>query len=66
MLTYLKHYYSIKHKDISPLALAAWREYIKGRKRIYNMDVCRKFQQAYIHTYRDNHAKAQLVNFKKQ
>jgi hypothetical protein len=64
MFTYLKHYYSIKHKVVSPLALAAWRDYNKGEKRTYNMDVCRRFQQAYIHTYRDNHAKAQLTKSK--
>jgi hypothetical protein len=66
MFVYLKHYYSIKHKDVSILALNAWRDHNKGEKRTYNMDVCRRFQQAYIHTYRDNHAKAQLAKLKKQ
>lgn len=66
LLSYLKFYYQPKHKDVSLLALESWREYIKGEKRVYNMDVCRKFQQAYIHTYRDNHAKTQLAKSKQQ
>jgi len=61
MFAYLKHYYFIKHKDVSLLALEAWREYIKGKPRIYNMDICHNFQKGFINTYRHNYAKAQLA-----
>jgi hypothetical protein len=64
MLAYLKHYYSIKQKDITPLALESWRQYIKGKKRIYNMDVCTSYQRRYTHAYRDAYAKSQLANSK--
>ena len=66
MLKYLKHYYSLKQKDIAPLALESWRQYIKGKKRIYNMDICTSYQRRYIHAYRDTYAKSQLVSTKQQ
>jgi hypothetical protein len=56
IITYLKHFYSLKQKDLAPLALASWREYIKGKKRIYNMDVCTRYQQAFVHSYRHEYA----------
>jgi len=60
LITYLKHFYSIKRKDVSPLALASWREYIKGRPRIYDMDVCLAYQRGFVSAYRHTHAKAML------
>ena len=56
MFAYLKHYYSIKQKDLTPIALESWRQYIKGKKRIYNMDVCTRYQQAFVHYYRHEYA----------
>ena len=64
MLTYLKHYYSLKQRDITPLALESWRQYIKSKKRIYNMDICTKYQRSFTHAYRDSYAKSQLANNK--
>jgi hypothetical protein len=64
MFTYLKHYFTPKHDDLTQLALESWREYIKGKKRIYNMDVCTNYQRRYTHAYRDAYAKSQLANSK--
>ena len=64
MFTYLKHYFTPKHDDLTQLALESWREYIKGKKRIYNMDVCTNYQRRYTHAYRDAYAKSQLANIK--
>jgi hypothetical protein len=66
MIKYLKAYYSLKQEDITPLALASWREYIKGKKRIYNMDVCTRYQQAFTHSYRHEYAKSQLAVLKQR
>lgn len=66
MIKYLKAYYSLRQKDVQPLALDAWRLYIQGKPRIYNMDVCQNFQRAYIHAYRRQHAIAQLTSNKEQ
>jgi hypothetical protein len=61
-LTYLKHFYSLKQKDLTPLALESWREYIKGKKPIYDMDFCRAYQRGYISQYRHNYAMAKINN----
>jgi hypothetical protein len=60
LLAYLKHFNAPKHKDVSELALMSWREYIKGKARIYDMDFCRAYQRAFISAYRDSYAKAQI------
>jgi hypothetical protein len=44
----------LSHAEITELALASWREYIKGKKRIYNMDVCTAYQQRFISAYKRN------------
>lgn len=62
LITYLKYYYSIKHKDVRQLALESWHEYIKGKKRIYDMDFCRAYQHAFIVAYRHSYAKSQIDN----
>ena len=64
MFAYLKHYFTPKHDDLTQLALESWRQYIKGKKRIYNMDVCTNYQRRYTHAYRDAYAKSQLANSK--
>ena len=63
-LSYLKYYYQPKHKDVSVLALESWREYIKGKPRIYDMDVCRAYQRTYISTWRHSYAKSMLESAK--
>jgi hypothetical protein len=63
-ITYLKHFYSPKHKDLSQMALESWREYIKDKGRIYNMDVCRAYQEGFIKEYRHNYAISQLESVK--
>ena len=42
------------HAELTELALTSWREYIKGKKRIYNMDVCTAYQQRFISAYKRN------------
>jgi hypothetical protein len=42
------------HSELTELALASWREYIKGKKRVYNMDVCTAYQQRFISAYKRN------------
>jgi hypothetical protein len=42
----------LSHAELTELALASWREYIKGKKRIYNMDVCTAYQQRFISAYK--------------
>jgi hypothetical protein len=44
----------LNHAELTELALASWREYIKGKKRIYNMDVCTAYQQRFISAYKRN------------
>jgi len=61
MFSYLKHYFTPKQKDLNELAAASWCEYIKDKNRIYNMDICQKYQSAFIQSYRHNYAKAQLA-----
>ena len=61
MFAYLKHYFTPKHDDLTQLALESWRQYIKGKKRIYNMNVCTNYQRRYISEYRHEYAKAQLA-----
>ena len=41
-----------KHKELVEMALKSWREYIKGKPRIYNMDECTKYQHAFISAYK--------------
>jgi hypothetical protein len=41
-----------KHKELVELALVSWREYIKGKPRIYNMDVCTAYQRGFISAYK--------------
>jgi hypothetical protein len=60
MFTYLKHYFTPKHKDLTELALESWREYIKGKKRIYNMDVCTRYQRRFISEYRRQYALSKI------
>ena len=62
MFAYLKHYFTPKHKDLTELALISWREYIQGKKRIYNMDVCTRYQQAFVHAYRHQYAISKISN----
>lgn len=38
--------------ELRELALESWREYIKGKPRIYNMDVCTAYQRKFISAYR--------------
>ena len=40
------------HAELTELALVSWREYIKDKKRIYNMDVCTAYQQRFISAYK--------------
>ena len=61
-ISYLGHFYSLKHKDLVPLALESWREYIKGKKRIYDMDFCRAYQRGYISAYRHQYAMSKINN----
>jgi hypothetical protein len=56
MFAYLKHYFTPKHKELTELALISWREYIQGKKRIYNMNVCTNYQRRYIAEYRHQYA----------
>ncbi len=60
LFTYLKHFYALKQKDLTPLALESWREYIKGRPRIYDMDFCRAYQRGYISQYRHEYAMSKI------
>lgn len=64
MIKYLKFYFEPKHKDLTALALESWRTYIKGKKRIYNMNVCTRYQQAFISAYRHEYATTQLAKSK--
>jgi hypothetical protein len=66
MIKYLKFYFEPKHKELTPLALEAWRNYIKGKKRIYNMDVCTNYQRRFISEYRHTYALIQLAKIKQQ
>lgn len=60
MIKYLKAYYSLKQKDIQPLALESWREYIKGKPRIYDMDFCRAYQRGFMSQYRHQYALSKI------
>jgi hypothetical protein len=40
------------HAELTELALISWREYIKNKKRIYNMDVCTAYQRGFISAYK--------------
>ncbi len=62
LLDYLKHFYSLKQKDLSLLALESWREYIKGKPRIYDMDFCLAYQRAFVSRYRHEYAMAKIGN----
>jgi hypothetical protein len=42
----------LSHAELTELALVSWREYIKGKKRIYNMDVCTAYQRGFISAYK--------------
>jgi hypothetical protein len=64
MITYLRHYFTPKHDDLTQLALASWREHIKGKKRVYNMDVCTGYQRRFVSEYRHRYALAQLAKTK--
>jgi hypothetical protein len=41
-----------KHKELVKLALISWREYVKDKPRIYNMDVCTAYQRGFISAYK--------------
>lgn len=60
----MKYYYQPKHKDVRDLALKSWHEYIKGKPRIYDMDVCLAYQRGYISAWRHSYAKAMLESAK--
>lgn len=61
LLSYLRLYNEPDHREVNRLALESWREYISTRSRIYDMDVCRRYQHAFEASYRDAHAKRQLA-----
>jgi hypothetical protein len=63
-ISYLKHYFTPKHEELTELALISWRQYIKGKKRIYDMDYCRAYQRGFISQYRHNYAISQLKSAK--
>lgn len=63
-IAYLKYSYSLNEKELRELALQSWREYIKGKPRIYDMDFCRAYQRGFISRYRHNYAMSQLESAK--
>lgn len=63
-IAYLKYSYSLDEKMLRQLALESWREYIKGRPRIYDMDFCRAYQRGFISRYRHDYAIRQLESAK--
>ena len=64
MTRYLRLYFEPRHEDLTALALQSWREYISGKKRVYNMDVCTRYQQRFISRYRRDYALAKLAESK--
>lgn len=64
MTKYLRFYFEPRHEDLTALALQSWREYTRGKKRVYNMDVCTRYQQRFISRYRHRYALAQLAKTK--
>ena len=64
MLRYLRHYFAPSHRDLTELALQSWREYTRGKKRVYNMDVCTGYQRRFVSEYRHHYALAQLARDK--
>ena len=58
--TYLKHFYSLDDKMLRQLALESWREYIKGKARIYDMDFCIAYQKSFISRTRHEYAMSKL------
>jgi len=38
--------------ELRELALQSWREYIKGKPRIYDMNICIAYQRGFISAYK--------------
>lgn len=58
---YLKFYFTNKHKQLSPMAIASAREYFKEKN--FTANEFTAYQRGYINSYRGTYAKAMMEQY---
>lgn len=58
---YLKFYFTKRHKELSPMAMASARDYFKGKD--FTANEFTAYQRGYINAYRATYAKAMMEQY---